>query len=112
MMWSVGIDLGGTQLKAVAVTPAGDVLERASGPTEVRAVSVEGWSAAMRGIIDRFTQARGDAPSAVGLCAPGLVARDGRSIACCPVKLQGLEGFDWTAGLGRSTPVPMLNDSH
>src|SRR4051812_43682771 len=111
MTWAVGIDLGGTQLKAVAVTPAGDVLERASVPTEDRAVSVEGWSAAMRGIIDRFTQA-GDAPSAVGLCAPGLGARDGRSIACCPVKLQGLEGFDWTAGLGRSTPVPMLNDSH
>ena len=112
MTWGVGIDLGGTQLKAVAATAAGDVLERASVPTEDRAMSVEGWSDAMRGIIARFTSARGTPPGAVGLCAPGIAAPDGRSIACCPVKLQGLEGFDWTAALGRTTPVPMLNDAH
>jgi glucokinase len=112
MTWGIGIDLGGTQLKAVAVRGEGDVLERASVPTEDRAVSVDGWSAAMRGIIDRFTQTRGEAPAAIGLCAPGIVAPDGRSIAACPVKLAGLEGFEWTAGLGRKKPVPMLNDAH
>jgi glucokinase len=112
MIWSAGIDLGGTQLKAVAVTPQGEVLDRASVPTEDRATSVEGWSAAMRGFIERFTQARGTAATTVGLCAPGIAAPDGRSVACCPVKLQGLESFDWTAALGRRSPVPMLNDAH
>jgi glucokinase len=96
----------------VAVTASGDVLEGKSVPTEDRTTSVEGWSAAMRGIVDEFTQKRGSEPAAVGLCAPGLVARNGRSIASCPVKLQGLEGYDWTTGLGRTQPVPILNDSH
>lgn len=112
MTWGVGIDLGGTHMKAVAVSPEGEVLERTSTPTEDRAVSVEGWAAAMRAIIGRFTQTRGSAPATIGLCAPGIVAPNGRSIACCPGKLQGLESFEWAPVLGRGATVPILNDTH
>ena len=111
MIWAAGIDLGGTQLKAVAVTPAGEVLERALLPTADRVAKVDDWVAAMRDLIGRFSATRG-APAAVGLCAPGIVAPDGVSIACCPGKLAGLEGFSWATALGRSASVPMLNDTH
>lgn len=110
-MWAAGIDLGGTQLKAVAVTLAGDVLARASVPTAERAATMDDLGAAMRELLIRFASMHG-APAGLGLCAPGIVAPDGQRIACCPVKLAGLEGFDWTAALNRETPVPMLNDAH
>ena len=54
----------------------GDVLEGKSVPTEDRTLSVEGWSAVMRKIVDEFAQARGSTPATVGLCAPGLVSVD------------------------------------
>ena len=48
----------------------------------------------------------------IGLSAPGLAARDRRSIACMPGRLQGLEGLDWREYLGWSSPIPVLNDAH
>jgi len=47
----------------------------------------------------------------LGLAAPGLAARDGRSIAYLPGRLQGLEGLDWTEFLGQAEVVPVLNDA-
>jgi glucokinase len=48
----------------------------------------------------------------VGVCAPGLVAADGRSIAHLPGKLAGLVGIDWTNVLQQPRTVPVLNDAH
>jgi glucokinase len=48
----------------------------------------------------------------VGLSAPGLAARDRRSIAHMPGRLAGLEKLDWTAYLARNSLVPVTNDAH
>jgi len=103
MKTAVGFDLGGTQIKGVVVNAAGEVLRRELRPTpEAPGVFAEA-------IRDLATEL---GPTfALGLAAPGLAAKDGRSIAYLPDRLQGLEGLDWTDFLGQPSPVPVLNDA-
>jgi glucokinase len=112
MIWSVGIDIGGTNLKAVAVTSDGIVLDRVSRATEDGSASAADWIRHSRDAITRFARQLGGAPYAVGICAPGLAAGDARSIAHLPGKLAGLAGIDWTNALGQPALVPVLNDAH
>jgi glucokinase len=112
MNWATGIDVGGTNLKAVAVTADGTVLQRSSLATNDGAAGAAEWTAAARTAIEDFARGQGGAPDAVGVCAPGLAAADGRSIAHLPGKLAGLAGIDWTNALARSEVVPVLNDAH
>ena len=109
MSYVLGLDLGGSSIKAVAVTPAGDTLASVSEPFEDRDMQ---WAARMRALVERLQQERGGPAQAIGVSAPGLAARDGRSIAVMPGRLHGLVGLDWTDYLGASRPVPVLNDAH
>jgi glucokinase len=111
MSWGIGIDLGGTNVKAVAVTSEGEVLGQKSVPTRDGVATIETWADAARLAIADFVRERGAEPAAVGMCMPGLVGADGRSIVSYPGRLRGLEGFDWTAALNRPR-VPLLNDAH
>lgn len=106
----VGIDLGGSSVKALAVAPDGRALAHeniAFDPNADRA-----WAGTIRAVVDQFTERAGQPPLRLGLSAPGLAARDGRSIAYLPNRLPGLEGLDWTSFLHSPTPVPVLNDAH
>lgn len=110
--YAIGIDLGGTNIKGVAVSPEGKVLERESRVTEQSPGSVECWTAAIGEMIKGFATKQAGPPSHVGLATPGIIAPDSRSVASCPGKLAGIEGFDWTPALGREQTVPLLNDAH
>lgn len=110
MNYLLGLDLGGTSVKAVAVSAEGRLLERTVetfDPTAFRA-----FLGAVRAARDRLTSAAGAAPQALGVSAPGLAAADGRRIAYMPGRLAGLEGLDWTEALEAARPVPVLNDAH
>ena len=112
MTWAVGIDLGGTQLKAVAVDASGRVFARAVYPTEDGRTTPVDWIARAGRALVEFSGTAGTAPAFVGVCAPGLAAGDARSIAHMPGRLAGLVGLDWGAALGRTELVPVLNDGH
>lgn len=112
MSWSAGIDVGGTNLKAVAMSADGTVLHRASRATADGATSPADWPAQARTAIVEFERMQRGGPTSIGVCAPGLVAADGRSIAHLPGKLAGLAGLDWTNALDRASIVPVLNDAH
>ena len=101
--YSIGIDLGGTRIKAAAVTTVGEVLSREGFDTR------DNWAAAVKRIIEGIETRLGAAES-IGLAAPGLVAPDGQSIGWMRGRLHGLEGLNWTAYLGRN--VRVLNDAH
>ncbi len=104
----LGLDLGGTCAKAVAVTASGQVLERAQ---QDFAPEIPGaFAEAVRALVRRFETRLGPAER-LGLSAPGLVRADGRAIGHMPGRLTGLEGLDWTAHLGAVRPVPVLNDA-
>jgi glucokinase len=112
MTWAAGIDVGGTQLKAVAVDAEGRVLARTVRPTEDGVATRSDWIARAQAALGEFVAGAGAPAAAVGVAAPGLAAADARSIAHLPGKLAGLVGLDWTAALGRTEVVPVLNDGH
>lgn len=109
MSYILGIDLGGSSIKAVAVTPAGETLASAGEPFEDRDME---WAVKLRALVERMQQERGGPAQAIGVSAPGLAAKDSRSIAVMPGRLHGLVGLDWTDYLGAPRPVPVLNDAH
>jgi glucokinase len=112
MKWAIGIDVGGSQLKAVAVTKEGVVRQRVSRATNPDAAVAAEWIAVAHALIDELRAAQDGAPATIGLCAPGLVAADGRSIAHLPGKLAGLAGIEWCHALARGPVGPILNDAH
>jgi glucokinase len=57
-------------------------------------------------------EAVGRFPEWIGVAAPGLAAKDQKSIACMPGRLSGLEGLVWRKFFKAEHPVPLLNDSH
>jgi glucokinase len=107
MRTALGIDLGGTRIKAALVSEAGEVLRRELCPTRDDSTDARAFAQAIRAIADELAP---DLP--VGLAAPGLAARDRRAVAHMPGRLQGLEGLDWTEFLSRRELVPVTNDAH
>jgi len=107
--YAIGIDLGGSSIKAVAVRPNGDVLTK-------HAVAFEDdarmdWAKKISLVLEELKAKRPQEKAIIGVSAPGLAARDGRSIAVMPGRLQGLAGLDWTKHLNSPTAVPVLNDA-
>jgi glucokinase len=104
---AVGIDIGGTQIKAVLVTDSGEVLRREVRPTQDDGSDARPWAGTVRQLADEL-----GSKLPVGISAPGLAARDRRSIAVLPQRLCGIEGLDWTSFLTREVIVPVSNDAH
>lgn len=112
MNYGIGIDLGGTNVKGVALAASGELLERASVPSgDGEGSPAATWAGRVRELAAQFATKRGEA-GWMGIAAPGIPARDGRTVFHQPGKLNGLEGFDWTDFLGRKNLVPVLNDAH
>ncbi|MFD2570448.1 ROK family protein [Spirosoma soli] len=109
MNLAIGIDLGGTRIKGVLLnTDTGEVLQKRMVPTN------DGIDNDWKSVVTRVvTQLKADAAQpvlGVGLAAPGLPNAQNSAIACMPGRLQGLEGFDWSAWLRE--PVYVINDAH
>ena len=110
MNYAIGIDLGGSSIKAVTATPAGEALSRHNIDFDPDK-NME-WAEKIRALVQHLQQERCGPAGSIGVSAPGLAAADGRSIAFMPERLQGLEGLDWTKFLGAPEMVPVLNDAH
>src|SRR5213595_3160972 len=110
MNYALGIDLGGSSIKAIAVTPEGELLSRHN--LEFDPAKNMEWAEKIRALVRHLQHECGDPADGIGVSAPGLAAADGRSIACMPERLQGLEGLDWTKFLNAPQMVPVLNDGH
>jgi glucokinase len=110
--YGIGVDLGGTRIKAVAVTGDGEVLGRETRASHDEHSSIGSCAETIRRLISGLESAQTEAAMSVGLATPGLIAADSRSVACCPGKLAGIEGFDWSSALGRKETVLLLNDAY
>lgn len=106
--YALGIDLGATNVKVLAVTLSGRVLADVSVAC---GTSKRAWTGAVRRAVAEIRTRVPGAPSCIGVAAPGLPAADGRSIAFMPGRLPGLEGLDWRALLRAAAEVPVLNDA-
>ncbi|MBK8093877.1 MAG: ROK family protein [Verrucomicrobiaceae bacterium] len=109
---AIGIDLGGTNIKAALVdTQSSQTLATLSKPT--RDGEFEGdtprFAHTVRGIVHEFESQVGQ-KLAVGLSAPGLAHSSGLYIDWMPGRMHGLEKLDWATFLDRDCRV--LNDAH
>jgi glucokinase len=109
MSYSIGVDLGGTNIKIVVISNDGNVLEYLTCDT---ADSEGSWAQTIKQNLELIQKQRGQSPCHIGLAAPGLAAKDGRSIAYMQGRLKGLQGFAWQDFLGPAVPVFVLNDAH
>jgi glucokinase len=105
MDYAIGIDVGVTNVKAVVVTPGGEVLARQSFETHP-ARSDWPWGVKLR--LEEMESARGPAKW-VGLAAPGVAMADGSCIRWMRLRLEDVQGFKWGEFLGRR--VPVVNDA-
>lgn len=105
----LGLDIGGTSVKAIAARRDGTLLQQYHVPFELE--SPMGFAIACDTILAQVRANYGE-PSSIGLSAPGIASRDGKCIAYMPGRFAGLEGLDWGDRFGRPEGVPVLNDAH
>lgn len=90
--YSIGVDLGGTNLRAAAVGRNGHILEKVFGATPLAA----GRDAVIRDIVDSIIAVRKRLPSAelvgVGIGVPGFILMD-KGVILGSNNLPDLEGF-------------------
>ena len=106
--YAVGIDVGGTNIKTVAVTVDGGLLFQSQQPTSE---NERAWAERIRQVIADIERRQGQQAGYVGLAAPGLVATDSRSIAWMQGRMASLQGLDWTRYLSAPRIIPVLNDA-
>lgn len=105
----LGIDLGGSSVKAAVLSPEGrQILTRraafdADAPLE--------WRQCVRSLAAEIESLLGRPVCSIGLASPGLVSPSGRFIWHMPGRLRGLENLDWTDYLKRNYPVWVMNDA-
>jgi glucokinase len=109
MSYSIGVDLGGTNIKIVVISNDGDVLDYLTCDT---ADSDGSWAQTIKQNLELIQKQRAESPGHIGLAAPGLAAKDARSIAYMQGRLKGLQGFVWQDFLDSSARVVVLNDAH
>lgn len=110
METSIGIDLGGSSVKAVFVKRDGTLIEKKTVAFDDRVKGA--WRQSVHELFHALKAIHPSEPSAVGVSAPGLADQEGRSIRYMPGRLKGLEGLDWSTFLEIDAKVPVLNDAH
>ena len=106
-MTAIGIDLGGTRIKGVAINEEGKILHQLYAPTNDDAGEI--WKVSIVKTVNELKEKCGDEKIIIGISAPGLPNEDNSAIAFMPDRLQGLENFTWTNYLQQTTYV--LNDA-
>jgi predicted NBD/HSP70 family sugar kinase/uncharacterized phosphosugar-binding protein len=109
MRYAIGIDLGGTNVKFVAASEAGDVLERVSFETGREPGA--GWAERIRRETLAIEGRLGGRASWIGVGTPGLPGPDGHSVAALQGRLAGLVGLHWPTLLETHATVSVVNDA-
>lgn len=104
---AIGIDLGGTRIKAVVIDADGNMLHQLYHPTNDGNDSI--WKNAVIATIAELQNKVENKPIVIGVSAPGLPNESNSAIAFMPGRLKGLENFDWSNFLQIKTWV--LNDA-
>jgi glucokinase len=103
---AIGVDLGGTRIKTVAVDGKGGLLYQEYTPTND---GNENWKQTIRSSVEQAKGAIGVNEFVVGISAPGIPDQSNEVIEFMPGRLHGLENFNWTGFLDKRTWV--LNDA-
>jgi glucokinase len=89
----IGIDLGGTRIKGVAMDANGNVMHQTYTPTNDGEGEV--WKVAIKKTVDELKEKLTVEHIVVGISAPGLPNKENTAIGFMPGRLEGLENFIW-----------------
>lgn len=104
---AIGIDLGGTRIKAVVVNDVGSILHQQYADTNDSDDSI--WKKVVATTAESLIQRMNEASTTIGISAPGLPNETNEAIVCMPGRMQGLEHFLWKDYLQK--PAYVLNDA-
>lgn len=115
METAIGIDLGGTNIKAVLLNAKGDVMHQLAQATQPASAcnNKEGqyWKQTVSQMILELKSRSASPVNTIGLAAPGLPNETNSAIRVMPARLNGLENLIWTDYLSEKE-VWVLNDAH
>ena len=103
---TIGIDLGGTRIKAVAIDVEGKVWHQSYTATQDGDDRI--WKQKVSEAIEEIKTKFPQSSYTIGISAPGLPNETYTAIACMPGRMQGLENFMWANHLKH--PSYVLND--
>ncbi len=103
----IGIDLGGTRIKAVAIDKTGKIIHQHYQATNDGDDKI--WKNAVKSAVHVIQNKLGGSKALIGISAPGLPNSENSAIGYMPGRLQGLENFVWSDFLNTKTCV--LNDA-
>jgi len=106
--YGIGIDMGGTNLKAITASPNGETLRECVqwvGNTP-RAI----WLSDLQALVADWAADLGP-PSALGVAAPGLIGDEERAVSWMLGDREDLVGFDWPDAFPSIPRVRVLNDA-
>jgi len=103
----IGIDLGGTRTKAVAMDEQGNILHQLYTPTNQFDDNI--WKQAILDAVKELQLRLNLDDCIIGISAPGIPNEQNTAIAYMPGRLQGLENFNWSSFLQYKTWV--VNDA-
>lgn len=106
MNTTIGIDLGGTRIKGVAVNAAGNILHQLYNDTNDGKDAV--WKSAVKETVDELLWRMNLETCVIGISAPGLPNESNAAIAFMPGRMQGLENLVWKDYL--QLPAYVIND--
>lgn len=107
MKATIGIDLGGTRIKAAAIDADGNILHQLYKATYDGDDTI--WKKAVADAVTELAIKTNQLDFTIGISAPGLPDECNSAIACMPGRMQGLENFIWKDFLLQPTFV--LNDA-
>jgi len=106
----IGIDLGGTRIKAAAIDAEGKILHQLFTATnDNESPGGSSWKNAVAESVKNLKKELNGSFIPVGISAPGLPDEQNRCIAFMPGRMQGLENFIWKEFL--KEPAYVLNDA-
>lgn len=105
-MW-LGLDIGGTRIKAGLVDGAGNLQASETAPTEE---NLGGFRAAIRALVDAVAP-EGTALEGIGIGCKGLVNPRTTRVEILPGTLHFLEGLRLSEMVGRDAPAVADNDA-
>lgn len=115
MNLAAGIDLGGTRVKGIVHDlDKGEELERTILSTDDGKFFDENpaWAKAICDLLTEWENRFEENFVFIGIASPGLAAKDEKSIAFMPGRLEGIEDLDWEDFLATKARVRVVNDAH
>jgi glucokinase len=111
--YSIGVDLGGTNLRAAAIHRSGKILEKVSGETKLSAGRDAVISDIVAAIVKLRTSIGGEHLAGVGIGTPGFIIMEKGIITDSP-NLPGFENFAIRDEIERLLQAPVLleNDAN